>query len=96
MMNEAKEERELRKDLGNAIRDSSSSFNEAMQTISGCITGLANSITKSMEMLSRDMVNSQHNHSQPMNQNLFYPPRKQLSWWTAMSEGDVQEPYEWN
>ena len=76
MMNEAKEKRELRKDLGNAIRDSSSSYNEGIQSISGCITEFAESITKSMEMLSHAMINSQHIQPQSVNQNLFYPPQK--------------------
>ena len=101
MMNEAKEERELRKDFGNAIWNSSSSFNEAIQSISSCITGLANSSTKSMEMLSHAMANSHHNQPQPVHQNLLYPPQKQyqqkqFSWRNAMSEGNMQKPYEWN
>ena len=99
MMNEAKEERELRKDLDNASRDSSSSFTEVVQSIKGCITGLASRITKSIEIITQDMVNSQHNPTQPVNQFLFYQqyipiPQRQFSWRNAILEGDVQEPYD--
>ena len=68
LMNEAKEDKEMKKELASVMRESKDSFKEAMDSMSGAMIQLAQGFTRSMELLSQSLLAGQ----QPMNQNLFY------------------------
>ncbi len=69
LLQEAKEDKETRRVLASSIRESSQSFNAAMQNISGSLSQLANGITRSKEMLSQAILVGRN--QPPMNQDLF-------------------------
>ena len=70
LLQEAKEDKETRRDLATSMRESSQSFNAAMQNISGSLSQLENGITRSIGMLSQAILIGQNQPA--MNQNLFY------------------------
>ena len=68
-LDDAKEDKEIRRDLGNAVRESSVVFNNALTNISASMNQLGNSICKSIDMLAHAMVAA----NQPyVNHNTFY------------------------
>ena len=68
LINEAKEDKEMKKELANIMRESKNSFKEALDGMSGAMNQLAQGFTRSMEMLTQALLVGQ----QPINQNLFY------------------------
>eukprot|EP00794_Sanderia_malayensis_P017103 gene17103-biopygen12239 len=70
-LSEAKEDKEIRRDLGNSILKSSDMFSNALGNVTASMTQLGNSICKSIEMLAQAMIAAnQTRHA--VNQNLFY------------------------
>ena len=68
-LSEAKEDKEIRRDLGNSLRESSGTFTDAMINMSATMNQLGNSICKSIDMLAQAMLAT--NQSQ-VNHNMFY------------------------
>ena len=56
LMNDAGEDKKLRKDLAQSIQQSSVSFNITIQNMSDSVTQLGNNICRSIEMLSQAML----------------------------------------
>ena len=100
LLQEAREDKETRRDLASSMRESSQSFTASMQNISGSLSQLANGITRSIEMLSHAILVGQ-SQPPPTNQNLFYqtpahnlhpsaPYQFQHQWQGTQSSGSQQ------
>lgn len=75
LLNEAKEDSTLRKDLAEATRQSTESFANALKDVSTSIMQVGNGISRSIEMMSQAIMAQVMSNSQPRgpcNQNLFY------------------------
>ena len=74
LFKEARDDSQFRKDMADAMRESTKSFTESIQSISKSMTDLGSGISRSIEMLAQAMLIQ---NSQPINQNQFYqhPPQ---------------------
>ena len=84
-LDDAREDKEIRRELGNAVRESSAIFNNALTNISASMNQLGNSICKSIEMLAQAMVANQPY----VNQNTF-----SRSWRSYNTTRIAQKPAE--
>ena len=71
LMKEAKDDSQFKKDLCEAMRESTAAFSESIKEISSSMTNIGNGICRSIEVLSQALVQQNQTH-QPVNQNLFY------------------------
>lgn len=70
---ESREDKDIRRELANSVRQSSEIFNTALGNVSSSMNQLGNSICKSIEMLAHAMISANMpNQNQPVHQNLFY------------------------
>lgn len=65
LLQESKEDANFRRELSEAIRESTVSFSQSVETIGRSITQLGESMCKSMEILSRSMLQSANNTFNP-------------------------------
>ena len=84
-MEEVKQDREIKRDLADAMRESTITFNTAMEKISNSMNQMAAAIGHSIEMLSQTMLTTQ----QPVNQ--FQPASHQQPYYT--NHGFAQQQY---
>ena len=68
LIREAKEDAQFRKDLSDAMRESTASFTESIKEISKSMSDIGSGICRSIEMLSHVMLQQGQNQ----NQNMFY------------------------
>ena len=71
LISEAKEDAQFRKDLAQAMRESTASFNESIKSISEAMVSLGAGVCRSIEMLSHALQEPNVVRA-PFNQNLFY------------------------
>ena len=76
LIREAKEDAQFRRDLADAMRQSTESFAQSVKDVSKAMTDLGAGVCRSIEMLSRAM---QQPGVSPVNQNLFYQNSNQNS-----------------
>eukprot|EP00112_Aurelia_sp_Birch-Aquarium-sp1_P004609 Seg1522.13 transcript_id=Seg1522.13/GoldUCD/mRNA.D3Y31 product="hypothetical protein" protein_id=Seg1522.13/GoldUCD/D3Y31 len=76
LIREAKEDAQFRRDLAEAMRQSTESFAQSIKDVSKAMTDLGTGVCRSIEMLSRAM---QQPSVPPVNQNLFYQNSRQSS-----------------
>ena len=77
LVKEARDDSRFRKDMADAMRESTKSFTESIQAVSRSMSDLGNGISRSIELLAQAML-MQTPH--PVNQNEFYqniPPPPQ-------------------
>ena len=70
LMKEAKEDTQFRRDLAEAMRQSTASFSECIKDVSKSMSDLGAGVCRSIEMLSHALMQQ----TQPVNQNMFYQP----------------------
>ena len=70
LISEAKEDAQFRKDLAQAMRESTASFNESIKNISEAMVSLGAGVCRSIEMLSHALQEPNVVRA-PFNQNLF-------------------------
>ena len=68
LFNEAKEDMQYRKDLAEAMRQSTDSFSKALEGISNSMLQIGTGLCRSLEVMAQAMISP----PQPVNQNLFY------------------------
>eukprot|EP00794_Sanderia_malayensis_P011557 gene11557-12747_t len=71
LVKEAKDDAQFKKDLCQAMRESTASFSESIKEISNSMTGIGNGICRSIEMLLKALL-QQNQNNRPVSQNLFY------------------------
>ena len=76
LIKEAKEDAQFRRDLAEAMRQSTESFAQSIKDVSKAMADLGAGVCRSIEMLSRAM---QQPNVPPVNQNLFYQNSHQSS-----------------
>eukprot|EP00794_Sanderia_malayensis_P002139 gene2139-2428_t len=94
LMNEAKDDKELKRDFVKVMQESKDSFKAAMDGMSGAMIQLAQGFSHSMEMLSQSLVAGQ----QPMNQNPFYQnstPQYNLQFQSRPGQSHYQQGQEY-
>ena len=69
LVKEARDDSRFRKDMAEAMRESTKSFTESIQSVSKSMSDLGNGISRSIEMLAQAMLMQTQ---QPINQNQFY------------------------
>ena len=87
LMEEAKQDKEIKRDLANAMRESTATFNTAMENISNSMNQMATAIGRSIEMLSQAMLTTQ----QPVNQ--LQPASHQQPYYANHGHGFAQQQY---
>lgn len=71
LIKEAKEDAQFRKDLAEAMRESTASFSHSIESVSKAMTDLGAGVCRSIEMLSQ-ALQQPYAVRAPVNQNLFY------------------------
>ena len=67
LLNEAKEDLQYRKDLAEAMRQSTDSFSKALEGVSNSMLQIGAGLCRSLDVMAQAMISPQ-----PVNQNLFY------------------------
>ena len=76
MLKEARDDIQFRKEMAEAMRESTKCFTESINTVSKSMTDLGNGISRSIELLAQAMI--VQTQQQPSNQNQFYQHFRQL------------------
>ena len=72
LINEAKEDAQFRKDLTQAIRESTESFSTSIKEVSDAMRGVGTGISQSVQMLTNALLQQQQPVQRTDHQNMFY------------------------
>ena len=79
LIKEAKEDAQFRKDLAEAMRESTASFSQSIESVSKAMTDLGAGVCRSIEMLSQALQQPYAVARAPVNQDLFYQNPMQVA-----------------